>query len=723
MSFDENKNLRHQTEQALANAGWEFEREAVIAPGRFRLSGEAIHESARVADYLLRFQGVALAVVETEYGAKNLDAVVEQAAGYARSSGLRFALATNGAKWSGCNLMSGQKSLLDTPPTADEIARQSELPFASTGWGDAMRAEPFKDNAQSTSLRPYQEQAILAVFDHFARGSQRASLLMSPSTGMTYTIFQLVWKLLSTDVLKNRRVLFVTNRRHRLDKAYHCFAGFGDARCVIEGHSKLNSDHSVFFSTLQMLCRDCGSGSLYETFASDFFDLIVFDDCRSALGSWRGLLSHFDKALKLGTMNSPQSKAFQAFGAPVFAYSMGQAVNDGFLLPFLLESRSLAVEIPDRELLIEEQFERRIVTEEKTRQIASDLWKVLSRFDESQQKTIVFCVNDTHAAAMTRFLNSASGDKAFAAQITASKAGFQALIERFRSRDEACPCVAVSVDLLSQVSIPEVANIVLARPVADPAVFSSMISLGALPCDSIGKRYFTVFDYCDSFRAIDTDWMGYPENARALALKAKQTVATRTPYEATGHVGPEDLRELGDAVRALSNDHIDQLFQTWVSPDRRSQFRDALGNRIQAIDGLRRQLGVSGVDDVDVLAKVGFGLDDLPTRKDRVRNFWEKEGQWLRSRLGLRSDSKQNDNKADSWKLAFWTVALDHYSLNGIEPLEHGRTYQLPHFVGQFGSFQTLTSKYGGPQRLRADLEAIKEKMYVPLVCSEGDTE
>ena len=721
MSFEEQNHLRKQTEQALTNAGWGFVFETKIVPGRFRITGDATHESAQLADYLLRYRGITLAVVETKYGAKNLDAATEQATGYARRVGLAFAIATDGVKWSVRNLVSGEVSLLDAPPTHEELVRQSNLPLGSMGWGDAMVAESFTDKAHPTTLRLYQEQAILAVLSHFAAGNQRASLLMSPKVGLTYTIFQLIWKLLSTDVLKNRRVLFVTDRRHRVDEAYHCFAGFGDTRFMIDRYSKPDAHHRVFFSTLQMLCRDGGSGSLYEKFSSDFFDLIIFDDCRSALGSWVGILSHFEQALQLGTMDSPQPKAFEVFGRPVFVYTMAQAINDGYLLPFLFEARSRTLEIPDGELLLEEQLERSIVTAEHTREIASDLWKALSRFDENQQKTIVFCVNDTHAAAMTHFLNSVARDATFAVQITASQGDYQSLIARFRNGGEGSPRVAVSVDLLSKVSIPDVANIVLARPIFNRAVFSNLVSLGALPCDAIGKRYFTVFDYCGSIHAVDVDWMGYPENDREFRQQPEPSVTVRNADQASIEVQSEDLREIGDTIRALTKDSLSQLFQIWVSQEDRSKFRNALGNQMQAIEALRRQPEMSGVDDADVLAIAGFRLEEVPTRKDRVRNFWKEEGTWLRSRLGLKPDSAENDENADSWKLAFWTVTLDHYSLYGIDPLEHGSTYQLPQFVGQFGSFQTLTSKYGGPKQLRADLEAIKEKLYVPVVSSEGD--
>ncbi|WP_345318585.1 type I restriction-modification enzyme R subunit C-terminal domain-containing protein [Novipirellula rosea] len=421
-------------------------------------------------------------------------------------------------------------------------------------------------------------------------------------------------------------------------------------------------------------------------------------------------------------MDAPHLKAFEYFGEPVFAYSMAQAINDGYLLPFLLESRLPTLEIPDGEFLLDEQLERSIVTAEQTRTIASDLWKALSRFDENQRKSIVFCVNNSHAEMMAAELQRVSRDPSFAAHVSASHRDSQTLIEQFQIGHEGSPRVAVSVDLLSKVSIPDVTNVVLARPIANSAVFSSLVALGALPCDAISKRYFTVFDYCDSVRFLDTDWMGAPENDRAIVQRSERSVIVDTSDHVPEMVEPNDLRELGQSIRNLSKNSRQHLLKIWASRDQRSRFIEELGGQT-LIETLTHRLGMHGVDDVDVLAKVGFGVEDVATRKDRVRQFWGFEGTWLRKKLELKENSFESDGNAGSWKLAFWRVALDHYSLYGIDALERGNTYQLPPFVGQFGSFQTLTSKYGGPKKLRADLEAIKEKIYGPVVSSGGDTE
>ena len=42
-------------------------------------------------------------------------------------------------------------------------------------------------------------------------------------------------------------------------------------------------------------------------------------------------------------------------------------------------------------------------------------------------------------------------------------------------------------------------------------------------------------------------------------------------------------------------------------------------------------------------------------------------------------------------------------------------TYSAPQFTSQFGSFSSLLRRYGGPDILKEDLEAVKGHLYVPM--------
>jgi type I restriction enzyme R subunit len=122
-------------------------------------------------------------------------------------------------------------------------------------------------------------------------------------------------------------------------------------------------------------------------------------------------------------------------------------------------------------------------------------------------------------------------------------------------------------------------------------------------------------------------------------------------------------------------------------------------------------LDLPDTDDVDILAKIGFQLPLVPTRNDRANRLWDNDQSWLLDQVGeLGLPEEQR------FKGRFWLTALDHYRLFGIDELEQARTYSAPQFVEQFGSFQTLTSRYGSPALLKSDLELVKQHLYVPMV-------
>ncbi|HSQ42890.1 MAG TPA: hypothetical protein VLM37_11475, partial [Fibrobacteraceae bacterium] len=133
---------------------------------------------------------------------------------------------------------------------------------------------------------------------------------------------------------------------------------------------------------------------------------------------------------------------------------------------------------------------------------------------------------------------------------------------------------------------------------------------------------------------------------------------------------------------------------------------------------------------VDILSKVEFNLVRVPARHDRVERFREQDSRWLQQLLELPEYTFEPQTTPDALpmvaerspsepgpdsRLLFWQTCLDHYSLFGIDELEQGRTYTAPQFVNQFGSFSSFSYNYGGAKKLRADLEAIKTHLYVPM--------
>jgi type I restriction enzyme R subunit len=176
------------------------------------------------------------------------------------------------------------------------------------------------------------------------------------------------------------------------------------------------------------------------------------------------------------------------------------------------------------------------------------------------------------------------------------------------------------------------------------------------------------------------------------------------------------------------------LLRLWINRQTRNDLRTELRDHDIHIAAFRHYFDLEAADDVDILAKVGFTLAQVPLRHERVVRFWRDEEDWLRELVGiegrkdtvaeseaevmypLAADPNDSFIVTPSFKVDFWETCLDHYALYGIDDLERGQTYSAPQFTERFGSFSHLLQRYGSTQMLRSDLEEVKQHLYVPMV-------
>ena len=174
------------------------------------------------------------------------------------------------------------------------------------------------------------------------------------------------------------------------------------------------------------------------------------------------------------------------------------------------------------------------------------------------------------------------------------------------------------------------------------------------------------------------------------------------------------------------------MLDIWIDKNSRQELREELRDHDIYPAAFRHYLDMPETDDVDILAKVGFDLVRVPTRHDRVNRFWDQETCWLETDMGivvpsgeietprpdidpLRMAAEERATYDDAFKFRFWETSLDHYAIYGIDELEQAKTYSAPQFADQFGSFQSLTRSYGGPLKLKQDLEMVKQHLYVAM--------
>ena len=755
MSRNEDKTCRELIEPALTTAGWNFDRQLPLGPGPVNIAEGSMYDPSQrlILDYLLRFGHIPLAVLEAKAETEPAADGIQQGQRYAGRLGLRFSIASNGHEYILTDRATGKLDTLTAPPTPADLLARLGPQIDWSRWQAAFSSPWHIDQITRKQVRPYQEMAIFETLLRFAQGITRVLLLMATGTGKTFTVFQLIWKLINGNALKNNRILFLTDRNNLQDQAYRAFSAFPAAsRLVIDKALVAEGKHRVgqiYFANYQNLDEELDGKKLYQHFDPDFFDLVIVDEChRSGFGDWFGILKYFATALQLGLTATPREIAdvdgreltpeeerrdtYAYFGDPAYTYTLKQAIEDGFLVPYLLEQRITNLDSegftgPDGRQYLTANFEREIRIPDRTTFIAEDLYTQLGQHGLLNEKVIVFCVDDTHAAFFAQELRRVSGDNDYAARITRSERNSHQLERNFQEVGRAKPRVAVTVDLLSTgFDAPDVKVIVFARPIKSSILYKQMKGRGTRLCEDIDKRYFSIFDYSGASSLEDAEFDGHPANIQKPTpprkTPRKEPSAIQKPVAqgvslylaaserfvclADGRKIPFDeyCEQSKQVIRKISPNDLQTLLNLWANRQTRSDVREELKSNDIHIAAFRHYFELDAADDVDILGKVGFSLPTIPMRHDRVTRFWDREEPWLRTALGAGEQDL---------KLQFWETALDHYALYSIDDLERGETYSAPQFVQRFGTFATFLPIYGGGQALRTDLEQVKRHLYV----------
>lgn len=503
--------------------GWKEEqilRQYPIADDRFFVEGEDYKRlpTAKYADYVLSYNNVIIAVLEAKAEDEDPLKHMSQAQDYAKRLDVPFAYISNG----NITYLYDRRSL-----KTDEVSSYlspGEMYEAYIEWKglseqklDALTYPLYVTGTRRP--RAYQETAIKNTVENIVKGKKTTLLTMATGTGKTFTAFQIVWKLLKSKRI--HRVLFLCDRIILRDDSYsRDFEPFGEARCKIEG-GNFNKNRDMYFATYQTLFTN----DLYKQIPADFFDLIIIDEChRSRYGDWGEVLEHFQSAQQLGMTATPKREdnidVYEYFGEPVFEYSLGQAIEDGYLVPYKiykvttnlykegLDVSSAEEVIYDDEIDPEKvkdfyepsEYERAVTIPEQIDLLSK---KVIEILDKTNQygKTIIFCVDMAHAQAVKDKLNELKSNEEYASRVVAEDKDD---LGHFRDKERVMPVIATTVDLLSTgVDIPHIENIVFMRPIASRVLFKQIIGRGSRLFE--GKGFFRIIDFTNATRLID-EW-------------------------------------------------------------------------------------------------------------------------------------------------------------------------------------------------------------------------
>jgi type I restriction enzyme R subunit len=389
--------------------------------------------------------------------------------------------------------------------------------------------------------RPYQVRAIRRVAETFEKDAlRRALLVMATGAGKTRTVIALSDLLMRANWV--RRVLFLADRVALVRQAVNAFKAFLPAASPVNLVTDRDATGRIYVSTyptMMGLIDEAKEGR--KRFGPGHFDLVVIDEAhRSVYRKYGAIFDYFDSLL-VGLTATPKDEVdrdtYRLFnlerGVPTDAYSLDDAVSDGWLVP--PRAVSLTTDFMDRGIsydqLPDDEKEAWDATEwdedgavpARVEPAAINKWlfnkdtvdKVLAHLmteglkvaeGDRLGKTIIFAKNHDHAEfIVTRFDENYPHLKGSFARVVDFKVDYaQSLIDDFSIAGKA-PHIAVSVDMLDTgIDVPEVVNLVFFKAVRSKTKFWQMIGRGTRLCpDLFGlgrhKEFFYVFDWCRNF--------------------------------------------------------------------------------------------------------------------------------------------------------------------------------------------------------------------------------
>ena len=433
--------------------------------------------------------------------------------------------------------------------------------------------KPLADAIINTDIieRYYQTRAVRRIAETFEVDNQRKALVvMATGAGKTRTVIALTDLLMRCN--RAKRVLFLADRVALVRQAVNAFKKHLPDSSPVNLVTEKHTEGRVFVSTYPTMMglidasTSLSTGSLsgvegQRRFGVGHFDLIVIDEAhRSVYQKYRAIFDYFDSLL-VGLTATPKDEidhnTYGLFdletGVPTDAYSLDEAVADGYLVPPTAVSVPLkfqreGIKYDDLSEDEKEQWDALEWDEDGSTPDSVDAsalnkWlfntdtvdKVLAHLMTKGQKvaggdrlgkTIIFAKNNAHADFIAeRFdINYPHYKGHFARTITYKTEYAQSLIDDFSNKDK-MPHIAISVDMLDTgIDVPEVVNLVLFKVVRSKTKFWQMLGRGTRLCGDlfapgVDKEFFYLFDYCQNLEFFSQN----PENSEGSSSESLST--------------------------------------------------------------------------------------------------------------------------------------------------------------------------------------------------------
>ncbi|MCG7995581.1 MAG: DEAD/DEAH box helicase family protein [Candidatus Thiodiazotropha taylori] len=538
LNFDEDATRKHLIDSQLSQVGWNLEDQdqVTLDIGEQRERNKVLHQPTPsgygYADYILwDDNGKPLAVVEAKKTAVNAEKGRHQAKHYAdgleKEHGQRPVIFyTNGHDiW----IWDDHPAQHYPPRKLYAFYSKSSLQYQVRQRGERKPLNAVSPKEEILGDRLYQHEALKRICERFESRQRKALAVQATGTGKTRLSIALSDVAMQAGWVK--RILFLCDRRELRKQAKNAYSEFLSAPITILTSSSVeDTQNRIFAATYPAMMKH------FEKFDPGFFDLIIADESHRSIYNIYGDIFRYFDALQLGLTATPVEMVSRStcrlfdcdLGDPTSNYDLETAIEEEYLVPYEVvkhTTKFLRDGIKGHALSPEEvagledkgidpnaldfegkDIDRAIYNKDTNRKILQNLMdNGLRQADEQTLgKSIIFARNHKHAILLEEVFNEEwpmYGGK-FCQVIDNYDPRAESLIDDFKgegSNDQLT--IAISVDMLDTgIDVPEILNLVFARPVKSPVKFWQMVGRGTrLSKNLFGegkhKTHFQIFDH------------------------------------------------------------------------------------------------------------------------------------------------------------------------------------------------------------------------------------
>jgi type I restriction enzyme R subunit len=740
----------------------QIREEVAFTKGRIIVRGKLVTRGKpKRADYILYYMpNIPIAVIEAKDNNHSVGDGMQQALDYAVTLNIPFVFSSNGDGFvfhdrTGLSAEKEASLALDQFPTPKQLWSKYCKWKGITPDEEEIILQDYFDDGSGKAPRYYQTNAINASIEAIAKGQNRVLLVMATGTGKTYTAFQIIWRLWKAG--RKKRILFLADRNVLVDQTMvNDFRPFGPAMAKLSTGAKtierqdgtevelttaldkkrrIDTAYEVYLGLYQAITGPEERQKLFREFSPGFFDLIVIDECHRGSAAddaaWREILEYFSAATQIGLTATPKETKYVSnihyFGKPVYTYSLKQGIEDGFLAPYKVIKVHIDLDVqgyrPERgdtdrdgneiedRIYNTKDFDRNIVIDDRTKLVAKKVSDFLKESKDRFQKTIIFCVDEEHAARMRQALINENKDLCnenhrYVMRITGSDAEGQAQLGNFIDPEAKYPVLVTTSRLLSTgVDAQTCRLIVLDRSVGSMTEFKQIVGRGTRVHEDTKKFYFTLIDFRGATNHFaDPDFDGEPvqiyepgendpivppddvpptdENGNPVAPQpaadevivdqppdidintdiepprkiyvdgvGATIVAERVEYlDENGKLITESLKDFTKRALKKRFTSLDDFLKRWKSAERKQAVIEELENEGLSLEPLADEVG-KDLDPFDLICHVVFDHPAL-TRRERAdsvrkRDVFTKYGPQARAVLEALLQKYQDEGVID----------------------------------------------------------------------------